>query len=114
VHTFHHPKELISTFIPNIRHSHHPPSDMDSNQHILAAIQPQLGDSAETFQLKSMLYSSLEREQELAQTVAAQRDELNRLHRLLAQAQYPEGSRNEVDMMAVDMGHMSIGTQWAR
>lgn len=77
-------------------------------------IQPQLGDSAETFQLKSMLYASLEREQELSQTVASQREELERLHRLLSQAHFPEAPRNEVDMMACDMGNMTIGTQWRR
>ena len=85
---------------------------MDPN--LCAIIQPQMGDSAETFQLKSMLYSSLEREHDLSQTVAAQREELDRLHRLLSQAHFPEVPGNDVAMMVNDMGNMTIGSQWSR
>lgn len=80
----------------------------------LAFIEPQPGDSAETFQLKSMLYSSLERENDLVQTVAAQRQELERLHRLLSQAHFPEPPRCEVDVISGEMNRMFIGTQWRR
>lgn len=85
---------------------------MNCNNINFSILEPQPGDSAETFHLKGLLYSSLEREQELAHTVAAQREELAHLHRLLSQAHRPEPC--EVEVLDGDMRNMTIGSQWRR